>query len=203
VAAAAVGEEGVAAEEHVAVEEREHAPVEEHVPGHAPVEGHARVVVHPGVGDLATMLPVPHRCRGRPLRTFEDRVAARAELQTIGQRWAICRRRAIDPVRGPETGLAEATLPVGRTWVIGRAQVLDRAQVFVQELVRELSLDHDQEPAHGQEPAHDHRRATYKTFLACRMSVAAMSAAAGHQAALVMGQPPPVAHWRAVRLQSF
>ena len=87
--------------------------------GHAPVVAvRAQVVVHREVvvADHAMLLPVPHRCRGRRLPTFEDRVAARAEWQTIGQRWATCRRRAIDRAQGSEIGPVEETLPIiGRT----------------------------------------------------------------------------------------
>ena len=135
------------------------------------------------VADLATMLRVPRRCRGHRLRTFEDRVAAK--LQTIGPRWATCPRRAVARVQGPEIGPAEATLVIGPARVLGRARVRDRS------------------PDHDQEPAHDRRHAICKTFLICRVLVVGISAAAGHQAALAMGQPASVAHWPAARLQSF
>ena len=83
------------------------------VAAHVPVAVHVRVVVHAEWRRMRIMLPVLRRCRGRVLRTFEDRVGAR--LQIIGHRWVICPRREVAQARGPEIGPAVATLPIGRT----------------------------------------------------------------------------------------
>ena len=59
-----------------------------------------------GGGGSRMLLPVRRRCRGRVLRTFKDRVAAK--LQIIGHRWVLCPRPASRPGAGagnrPATG---------------------------------------------------------------------------------------------------
>jgi hypothetical protein len=188
-----------------AAEEAHRAAVEERA---AVVEVRARAVAHrrAAVADRAMLPRVLRRCRGRVLPTSNDQVAARARLQTIGHRWATCRRPAKGRAQGRAIGLARGTSPTFRARVvgpaeatlrIGRTSVISPAPALAQALVRELSPEQDQQPAH------DHQHAMCKTLLICRMQAAVTSAAAAHPVALVTPRRWPAARWPVGQLQSF